>query len=139
YAHYSSRHQSITGDSSGTTGYPYNASYREWAFGVGLFWQKQMPERTSVYLGPRIGYVSEKNDINAYSVISSNDTHGFEVIPTLGFEFFPVKHLSLGGEVGYRFIQVRSSTSFVPYTPGYGPSDIRSQETVSTFLVRYSF
>jgi hypothetical protein len=110
-------------------------TYKEMSYGVGLFWLKPMGDSVRAYLGPRVAYNQYKTTFESSGVRSDSQTNTWSVAPTLGFEYFPVKHLSLGGEVGLSYAHVAGT----PDSGSGGLVKAHALSTTSSVLIRYYF
>ena len=73
--------------------------------GLGAFGRKKVSEAARVYYGVRAWYAeTETSYRQSFRVVESMD--GYELAPTLGFEYLFGKHFSVGGEVAYSFLQL---------------------------------
>ena len=109
-----------------------------YSLGAGLFGQRQLGDATRLYAGGRLSYLDEKQEQGPYSpgVDFEDRSHGWAVAPTVGVEYFPIKQLSLGAEVGVSYAKLNGTASM-------GGPDARtsasSTSTVSALIVRYYF
>jgi len=108
YSHHYSESPSIvsSGTGSGLTFIP--SSSTNLAAGIGGFWVRPVTENTQLYMGSRIEYLWSKRRVwlNA-SFGGDSQSRGYAISPALGFEYFPIKSLSLGGEVGVSYSKTR--------------------------------
>jgi len=137
-------HSSQSSSQTDSLGNAYNNTYSSSSLipGVGIFWLMPMTENTHAYLGPRLWYISQKQSNSGYyggpsGVSTENKTHGYAAAPILGFEYFPLKNISIGGEVGYSFTKQSGSSTSIPV--GSSTSDYTSNGTTSSVMVRYYF
>lgn len=107
--------------------------------GISIFWLRPITENTNVYFGPRLGYISQKNSNGFDGDVSENRNHGYLVSPTLGFEYFPIKHLSIGGEVGYNYASMSGSSTSMLSLGNSSSMDSTSSGTVTAVMVRFYF
>ena len=72
--------------------------------GCGLFGKTELLEQLRTYYGVRLGYVYTQRERSA-GVSSDYDvqTHGINVAPTLGLEFYITDRFSVGGEIAWYF------------------------------------
>lgn len=107
------------------------SSYTLFSPGVGVFWLKSITENSNLYLGSRISYIYQKNSSDGYGFTDQtfhfeSKNNGYSITPTLGFEYFPIKHLSLGGEVSYSYSKMNirnvqsSNETFDGNSKGHG-------------------
>lgn len=99
--------------------------------GVGLFWLKGLGESTRAYAGPRLSYGKESTTSGLRA-----DSQGFTVTPTLGVEYFPVRHVSLGGEIGLAY---GHQTGHATDVSGEASTRKTQAYTVSSVVLRYYF
>lgn len=68
--------------------------------GAGLFKLYPLTESIHIYYGGRLSYLNLESELNyPASMVSSNTSaDGYRIAPTLGFEYFFNKHVSIGGE-----------------------------------------
>ncbi|HJW09353.1 MAG TPA: outer membrane beta-barrel protein [Holophagaceae bacterium] len=109
-----------------------------YSLGAGLFGQSRLTESTRMYAGGRLSYIDQKQDQGPYlpGFYYKDSRHGWAVAPTLGVEYFPIKQLSLGAEVGLSYAKLNGVNS-----GGGADSTARtsSTDTVSALIVRYYF
>lgn len=108
--------------------------------GMGLLWRRPLGESLSMYGGPRLGYQSVRNHFNnpgGPGWFTETRLHGWTLTPSVGVEYFPVKHLSLGGEVGYEMTRMTgiSDQNGMPSTT----LKSTSTSTVTSLILRYYF
>lgn len=85
-------------------------SYRYSKFGVGFFKVTEVADKTNLILGARAAY------IDGHHSYDNSDFDGYSVAPVLGFEYFPVKNISVGADVSIEYGKIdddgyKSSTS----------------------------
>lgn len=78
-------------------------SYRSSRLGLGLFKVEKTSNQTSVYWGARAAYIDGHDS-------DGEDFDGYSVAPVLGFEYFPVKNFSVGGDVALEYNHVNSGS-----------------------------
>ena len=88
-------------------------------FDTGLFLNKELQEKASVYYGARLGY--QKYD-------GSSTQNTYIVAPTIGIEVFPIKQASIGIEYRLQYSKMDASS--------YDNTTIRS---ISEVIFRYYF
>jgi hypothetical protein len=73
--------------------------------GVGVFALRPLGAEARLYLGGRLTYINAqgKQTLDTGYGLQTYAFHetGFSIAPTIGIEYFPIKHLSIGGEVSY--------------------------------------
>lgn len=122
-----------------------NSAFSASRIGLGVFWQKAISDGCQIYAGPRMAYTTMKysatfpalGDGSGPTFTFEDKHHGTTLTPTLGFEYFPVKHVSIGGEVGYEYTRMNST-----FNQHYGESLSRegtNRGTVSSVILRYYF
>ena len=104
---------------------------------AGVFWLQPVTHASHLYMGPRIGFSSSKftTDTGTPSAYRSNSTALF-IAPTLGFEYFPIKQLSLGGEIGVSYTRDHASDHDVLHENAYRSEN---EATFSKLILRYYF
>ncbi len=110
-------------------------STKETSFGVGVFWLKPTGDSTRAYIGPRIAYNQYKTSDESYGTKLESKTNTWSIAPTLGIEYFPVKNVSIGGEVGLSYAHATGSSSFAYADLVKG----HSVSTTSSVMIRYYF
>lgn len=109
---------------------------------LGLFYTKHINEKTTLYLGPKIGYISYTNkytytwdDEDSYS--ESNTMNGYSFSPCIGMEYEIIENLRFGGEVSIRY--EKTNGDIIGDEEEYGSSETESTTTISKFIMRYFF
>jgi hypothetical protein len=82
--------------------------------GTGLFATGRVLENVQLYGGGRVAYVRRKQSYaSSSSSYPSQDTttstSGYLVAPTMGFEYFLLKNISIGAEVGISYTRTSGS------------------------------
>ena len=109
-----------------------------YSLGAGVFGLSQLSDSTHLYVGGRLSYLSQKQDQGSFpsGFELESRQHGWSMAPTLGVEYFPIKQLSLGAEVGLAYTKLNGTTS----GGGLDSANNRSSTaTVSALIVRYYF
>lgn len=110
-----------TNDAAGTTRQPapggmvqggISTASTDMSLAVGAYWTRPVGEAGKAYLGPRLGWThsTERNSqevlfadaggvVTRQTYTSEMSGHAWSLAPVLGFEYYPVKQLSLGVEV----------------------------------------
>ena len=105
--------------------------------GVGLFGLAGVGESIRVYYGGRLAYV--KNEMEQFTtlgigggflVVTENDTDGYRISPTLGFEYLINDRLSIGAEAEYFFQDVEGDDL---------DTDRETSGTDTRLIVRFKF
>jgi len=110
YRHHFSETPPFAASTSGSGLMDIASSSTNLAAGLGVFWVRPMSEDTQVNLGSRVEYLWSKQRLRVpMSTPPDTQTHGYAISPTLGFEYFPIKSLSLGGEVGFSYTRTRTT------------------------------
>lgn len=119
-------------------------SYRNHAFGVGVFWRRSVVEKTYFYVGSRFERFTGggTTGLNASFVAYETEYRlsGNSISPTVGFEYFPTRNISLGADVGYRYS--REHYDSYTYSPPLSFIDSytrTSTEITNNFIVRMYF
>jgi hypothetical protein len=115
------------------------SSFKAEVAGVGLFWLKAVTDNSSLYFGPRLGYISQKYTSGIADDQFESRRHGYQVSPTLGFEYFPIKHMSLGAEVAYNYTSMSGSATSTVFPGNSGSLDSLDSGTVTAVMVRFYF
>jgi hypothetical protein len=106
------------------------------SLGAGCFGLSQLSESTRLYAGGRLSYVANRNEMNAPFGSSTIREHGWSVAPTVGVEYFPIKQLSVGAEVGLSYARLTGTLS----SGGMDADTTRNHtSTESALIVRYYF
>lgn len=72
--------------------------------GIGLFFSHEVYEKTQLYYGCRLTYLSAEREYETDGGREYNYSRtGYRIAPTLGFEYFFTPHLSLGGEAEFYY------------------------------------
>jgi hypothetical protein len=100
--------------------------------GLGLFGLALPKESVRLYYGGRASYF----DGESRSTSLRQDSYGYRITPTVGFEYLFNRHFTLGGEVGYYFQESNVDTS-LPVSRQEGESDTSGTE--SFLVLRYFF
>jgi len=98
-------------------------SYRQSKVGVGLFKVSEAAHNTNVYWGARAAYIDGHSDID------ESKYDGYSIAPVLGFEYFPVKNISVGADVSLEYTHVDRDNSY----------DSSSSATKTSIGVKYYF
>lgn len=104
--------------------------------GLGVFWKRELTTSTNLYLGPRISWTKENNENRYLSGNNKDSSTGYQLAPILGFEYYPIKSLSIGGEVGLAYSHLSGDNS------NYGYPETRQSnvlQTVSSLMMRVYF
>ena len=129
--------------------YKYSRSIRE--YGVGLFGKKSAKDNVEIYCGARLARVETSSrsnysvDPSDYGNISEKENQiGYAIAPALGFEYFIVPKLSVGGEADYVYRNTDGKDKEV--TKGFEGLSGRNQKIESTttytetrVMLRYYF
>lgn len=134
-------HQNGQGQLTGMVPEDSHSSNTSATAGLGIFWLQPMGEKGRVYLGPRVTYI--RNEFMARTPVYSfsNKGDGYAIAPTIGYEYFPVKNVSIGGEVGLefgRYKQINNQTFNGPDI-GDATSHTSSSQTTSALILRLYF
>jgi len=114
-----------------------NSQYttRASSLGVGLFFRKELHPSVTSYIGSRLYY-------SRYSVESGSEfpqeqkLEGLEIAPTVGFEYFPIKNVSIGGDIGLAYGRDHGS---VTLNGSSSPSKSYELKTVTSLVLRVYF
>lgn len=89
-------------------------------FGVGAFRLFSLSESGKVSVGVRLSWVDSKSDLKSESTSttgpfsfyrSETSFDGYRIAPTIGLEYLLGERFSIGGEVGYSFLDLDGSGS----------------------------
>ncbi|HJW34933.1 MAG TPA: hypothetical protein VJ505_16405 [Holophagaceae bacterium] len=103
--------------------------------GAGFFWLKPLGESTRLYAGPRVSH-GKASTVYGGAPEQRADSQGWTVAPTLGVEYFPLRNVSIGGEIGASYGHATGDRS--DFT---GHQSVKSTQasTVSSVILRYYF
>jgi len=108
--------------------------------GAGLFAMGRAADNVQLYGGSRVGYVRRKQTYSYSSTVSpSSDrvqkTSGFLVAPTIGFEYFLQKNISIGAEVAIAYLRTSGHDDYYSITE----SDTKESTTttLTSMTIRY--
>lgn len=103
--------------------------------GLGFFLLKPVTENIHVYVGPRL-ILSRSKSYSAGGTwpASESDTKGYSVIPTVGFEYSFISHLSLGAEVGYQYYNQHNKSN-----SGYSSRNSGFDTVINKLILRMYF
>ncbi|MFC4309042.1 hypothetical protein ACFPN2_08120 [Steroidobacter flavus] len=104
--------------------------------GVGVLGLRKVGEAARVYFGARLSYIESEYRSQPSGFIFSQDVDGFAVAPTFGFEYLFGQHLSLGGELEYRFVDLEGNFRQQGLTRD---TERKSQGTQTRVVLRYKF
>ena len=96
--------------------------------GIGLFFLKDVYEKTQIYYGCRLLYINGESKWNYSSGYNYNDkSSGYGIVPTFGVEYLITDHFSLGGEIEFFYTNLNGKTE-----ESYPDTDTVSYDTNST-------
>jgi hypothetical protein len=103
--------------------------------GIGVFPMKKMGSY-KLYYGARFGYIHNSSD-EKYAMDSDEESSssGFYISPSLGGEYFLIKHFSLGAEIQIRYASLSGETKIE--TTGDKDLSSSSMSTRALVLVRF--
>jgi hypothetical protein len=133
-----------------TSGEPFASaqSYSNYVAGVGLFVTQRVAENIDVFGGGRLGYLSrkEKRTQTSYSfgpAEYSSESSGYLIAPTIGFEYYLQKNISIGAEAAISYIKTSGTNVNYDYyfSNNNQKSDIKGSSTSTTtaVVVKYYF
>jgi hypothetical protein len=106
---------------------------------VGLFGLTEVSESIRVYYGGRLAYIDQESDQAIFSgilpgipgntFVTSVDSDGYRISPTLGFEYMINERFSIGGEAEYFFQDIDRD----------GSGDSETSGTDTRLIVRFRF
>jgi len=101
-------------DSVSTAGIQ-SISTKDLALGFGAFWKSQPIDSASLYIGARAAYVQSERITTSQLGISpatfTQDMDGYLIAPTVGFEYFVIERISIGGEIAYEYSNIDGDTT----------------------------
>lgn len=119
------------------------STFEQYEIGFGLFYRFQLKDAYALYTGSRFAYMSRDQNFNSIlfdgqSFNNNSESDGFKISPTLGFEYFFTKNISLSGEIEWFYQEidqkVRNSIE------GVNSNNDQSQNgTDSRVLLRFYF
>lgn len=139
------QHRRMQSESRGPWEGRSNATDRSTSIGVGLMWLRPVGQGSTLYAGPRLSYLNRsfKNTMVSQDpalpreVSYKTSASGLSVAPTLGYEYFPIKHLSVGGEVAVSYVKLDGGVAWS--NAAEAPMRSTSTETTSSLIVRMYF
>jgi len=105
--------------------------------GVGAFGIQQVDPSTKLYFGARLSYLSFEDSRVYPTSWNSTDENGFEIAPTVGFEYFLRDNISLGGEAAWFYAKLEGEE-----TSSSSPTTETEYEVTGTdtqVILRYYF
>lgn len=98
---------------SATSTQPYARSNSSYVFGTGAFTTKRVAENIQLYGGSRVAYVRRRQTYSEAQQGFSIQTSGYLVAPTVGFEYFLQRNISIGAEAGFSYMRTSGHDSYV--------------------------
>ncbi|MCI0508074.1 MAG: hypothetical protein L0Z73_18495 [Gammaproteobacteria bacterium] len=105
-------------------------------FGAGIFKAQRKSDNLTLYYGVRLAYVRQEFYFSSSTSVGSDEQDGYQIEPALGFEYFILDSVSVGGEAGY-FYQKLEGTSVD--SSGTYDMERKFTGTNTNFLLRYYF
>jgi hypothetical protein len=103
---------------------------------VGLFGLSEVSESIRIYYGGRLAYLDQESDQTIFAgviggniILTSVDSDGYRISPTLGFEYMINDRFSIGGEAEYFFQDIDRD----------GAGDSETSGTDTRLIVRFRF
>ena len=112
-----------------------------YSIGMGFYFTKSNTNSINTYYGIKIGYT---RITTKYTTIGANpgeifvsefDGNGHYVMPAAGFEYFPIKNISIGAEIGYNFYNSDGSDNF----NSRSKTSYTETGTITNVIIRYYF
>jgi len=119
--------------SSGASGY----SFSEMELGVGAFGIRKINPSTQLYFGAKLSYINIEADDFSTGGSYSSDGDGYQIAPTLGFEYFFNENISLGGEASWFYANI--DTDDYDSFSGYSSDSVEATGTATEVILRYYF
>jgi len=95
------------------------SKYETYEIGTGLFKLYPLTESIHIYYGGRLSYLNLKAETNFQAPVvdfNRSSSDGYRIAPTLGFEYFFKKHLSIGGEAQWYYSDLEANRQDVSAT-----------------------
>ena len=127
--------------SSSTSTYRYDSSNTFISPGIGVFGIKPITDNSHAYFGARIAYLYTKGaqdriDTSTTDRYEAKST-GYSIEPTIGVEYFPIKHMSIGGEISYYYSKETVSATATPNQSSL--SHYSGSGAISNIIIRWYF
>lgn len=112
-----------------------------YSIGMGFYFTKSNTNNMNTYYGIKIGYT---RTMTKYTTIGANpgeifvsefDGNGHYIMPAAGFEFFPIKNIFIGAEIGYNFYNSDGSDK----SNSISKTSFTEIGTTTNIIIRYYF
>lgn len=97
---------------SGTSTLPSSSSTSSARYGVGVFATRRATESINVFAGSRFAYAKRKLTDSSSGTNNSMNTSGYVVAPTIGFEYFFQKNISIGAEAAVSYSRITGRNTY---------------------------
>jgi len=114
-------------------------STKDLVLGFGTFWTSQPMDSASLYIGARVAYVQSEQVTRTQLGIPTTftqDMDGYLIAPTVGFEYFVIERISIGGEIAYEYSNIDGDTTSTFSTTS---TEQKFSGTRTNILFRYYF
>lgn len=119
---------------SATSTQPYARSNSSYVFGTGAFATKRVAENIQLYGGSRVAYLRRKQTYSDFPQDTSIRTSGYLVAPTVGFEYFLQRNISIGAEAGVSYTRTSGHDS---YPANEADTKESTTSTTTAMTIRY--
>lgn len=131
-------------DTFKNSNYSGTSDTKEKAVGLGFFGIVTLNDHVDMIVGTRVIYVDYhlKDSDSLGTIFGDRRLKGFEVVPTVGIEYYFNDHVSLGGSIGYSFQSVSGDYAELNDTGTYYyeyEREVESASTESALFVKYYF
>lgn len=109
-------------------------------FGLGIFKNTKVYDKTYVYYGARIGYTETESKNNFGNSISITEENGYFIAPTFGAEYMITKKFSIGLDISFKYTDTDGEATS-SFNNSVDITNIESTEyrTEGGVIVRYQF
>ena len=112
----------------------FEISLTRWELSLGAFLVNNISQKFDVLLGARFSLLDVESEVTIDGQKNESSSEGFGIAPTLGFEYFVIDNLSLGGEVALAYTSTESEVE------GFdGSTENSSWNTETALNVRFYF
>ena len=132
YKHYDAGFPSGSSDSKSSSSY----------YGVGIFGKSSINENSNTYYGARFAYLTGKFESKSDSHNYESDYSGYDIAPTLGFEYYITEKFSVGAEAEWYYEKTDGEIKSISSFGGVVLTSDEEQESTGTYtriLVRFFF
>jgi len=109
-------------------------------FGVGIFKNTNVYDKTYIYYGARIGYIETESKNSFGSSTNTTKENGYFIAPTIGAEYRLTKNFSIGLDISFNYSDTDGTTT-TDFNNSTDVTNIESTQykTESEVVVRYQF